>query len=176
MRGEPDQGDSGVPLTMPVRLIASLCDRLSAGVAPHEAWNAIGVATAALFGPGLLTINANVLATGEVVRLWSSNLTYYPIGGRKFKGDSAWAQQVLHRGEVFIGEGDGALAQVFDDIATIRTLGLTAVVNVPLCERGRCVGTFNFLAARSAWSDREIAALRLLAQLAVPAVLATKAE
>ncbi|EHP42892.1 hypothetical protein OR16_11578 [Cupriavidus basilensis OR16] len=159
-------------VSLPVPLLASLCDTLARAGRPTIAFDAIGSATAALLGPGLLTINAYRRASSEVVRLWSSNTAAYPLGGRKFKADTPWTRWVLHQGEVFVGEGDAALEAVFDDISTIRGLALSAVVNVPVCEGGRCVGTFNFLAARSAWAQSEVAVLRLLAQMVVPAVMA----
>jgi len=159
-------------VTLPVALLASLCDTLARAAKPAIAFDAIGSATAALLGPGLLTINAYRRASSEVVRLWSSDTTAYPVGGRKYKADTPWTRWVLHQGEVFVGEGDVALEAVFDDISTIRGLSLSAVVNVPVCERGQCVGTFNFLAARSAWTPSEVAVLRLLAQMVAPAVMA----
>ncbi|MDW3685670.1 GAF domain-containing protein [Cupriavidus sp. CV2] len=159
-------------VTLPVPLLASLCDTLARAAEPTVAFDAIGSATAALLGPGLLTINAYQRASSEVVRLWSSDTAAYPVGGRKRKADTPWTRRVLHQGEVFVGEGDAALEAVFDDISTIRGLALSAVVNVPVCERGRCVGTFNFLAARSAWTPGEVAVLRLFAQMVVPAVMA----
>ncbi|WP_454727134.1 MULTISPECIES: GAF domain-containing protein [Cupriavidus] len=159
-------------VTLPAAVLDALCGELARADTPAAAFDAIGGATAALLGPGLLTINAWRRDSAEVERLWSSNTAAYPVGGRKRKADSAWLRQLLGRREAFVGEGDDALATVFDDIAVIRGLGLSAVVNVPVCEAGQCVGTFNFLAARTAWAPGEVATLRMLAQMAVPAVTA----
>lgn len=146
--------------------------RAAPGQAEHTAalFDAVGDATLALLGPGLLTINLWRPDTREVVRQWSSDPAAYPVGGSKRKGDTPWTRQLLERTEVFVGEGDAALAEVFDDIATIRALGLRAVVNVPIGERGRCIGTFNYLSPRSAWQADEVETLRRLADLAAPAV------
>lgn len=137
---------------------------------------AVGETTLRLLGPGLLTINAWRPQTSQVVRLWSSDPVAYPVGGSKHKGDTPWARRVLWHAEVFVGEGDAALAEVFDDIATIRGLGLTAVVNVPVVagrEAGRrtgpCAGTFNYLAARTQWRPDEVRLLEALAAFLVPA-------
>lgn len=162
-------------VTLPAAVLDALCGQLARADAPAAAFDAIGSATAALLGPGLLTINAWRRDSAEVERLWSSDPAAYPVGGRKHKPDSPWSRQLLGQGEVFVGEGDHALAAVFDDIAVIRALGLSAVVNVPVCERGQCVGTFNFLAARAAWAPGEVATLRMLAQMATPAVVAAAA-
>lgn len=150
----------------------ALCDRLAHAATPVAVMDAVGQATLELVGPGLLTINAWQAQGGVIERLWSSDPAAYPVGGRKIKGDTAWTRQLLVRGEVFVGEGDAALAAVFDDIAVIRGLGLNGVVNVPLCQDGSVIGTFNYLAAVQGWTAHEIAALRLLGQLSMPAVAA----
>ena len=149
----------------------ALCDRLQQARDPATAFDAIGAATLQAIGPGLLTINAWHAGPAQIERLWSSHPSAYPVGGRKSKRDGPWRRQLLERGELFIGEGDAALAAVFDDVQVIRGLGCTAVVNVPLCCQARVIGTFNYLADRSAWSPAELAALRVLAALATPAVV-----
>ncbi|MBU65973.1 MAG: GAF domain-containing protein [Cupriavidus sp.] len=148
----------------------ALFDRLRDAATPRVAMDAIGQATLDIVGPGLLTINAWHARTGEIERLWSSDPAAYPVGGKKRKGDTSWTRQLLVRGEVFVGEGDDALAAVFDDIATIRALRLNGVVNVPLCHGGKVIGTFNYLADVDAWTANEITALRMLGQFAVGAV------
>ncbi len=147
-----------------------LCDQLQQARGPGAAFDAIGAATLQALGPGLLTINAWHAGPAQIERLWSSHPSAYPIGGRKQKGDSPWRRHLLERGEVFVGEGDAALAEVFDDVQLIRALGCTAVVNVPLCCHSRVIGTFNYLADRSVWSPAEVAALRVMGALATPAV------
>lgn len=147
-----------------------LCDRLQQAQEPAAAFDAIGATTLQAIGPGLLTINAWHAEQAQIERLWSSDTSAYPVGGRKSKGDSPWRRQLLERGELFIGEGDAALAAVFDDVQVIRGLGCTAVANVPLCHHGRVIGTFNYLAERAEWSAAELAALRVLAALAGSAV------
>lgn len=142
---------------------------------------AVGATTLRLLGPGLLTINAWRPQMSQVVRLWSSDPVAYPVGGSKHKGDTPWARRVLWQAEVFVGEGDAALAEVFDDIGTIRGLGLTAVVNVPVLpavrgrEAGRrpgpCAGTFNYLAARTQWRPDEVRLLETLAAFVAPAFM-----
>lgn len=60
-----------------------------------------------------------------------------PIGGPQEKTPTAWTRQLLHRAEVFVGEGDAAWAAVFEEHAHIAARGLHAVVNVPLLDAGR---------------------------------------
>jgi len=137
-----------------------------------------------LMGDGLLTVNLNASLRAqadqgsaqdegfvELQRIWTSNSASYPVGGRKRKAMTPWTRQLLSHAEVFIGEGDAALAGVFDDHVLIASLGLRSVVNVPMVdERGTCFATFNALGTRARWQRSEVLALRLLAALATPAV------
>ena len=130
-----------------------------------------------LLGDGLLTVNLDVTAESaqadvvELQRIWSSRPDAYPVAGRKQKRLTPWTQQLLRRAEVFVGEGDDALDAVFDDHRLITSMGLHAVVNVPLVQPGgRCLATFNVLGTRPRWAPVEILQIELLAALAWPAV------
>ncbi|MBA2961889.1 GAF domain-containing protein [Ramlibacter sp. MAH-25] len=155
----------------------TLCEALGRNPDPAQALAAIEGARQALLGPGLLTVNLVATEPGDapgeihLQRGWSSDPAAYPVGGRKRKLLTPWTEQLLVRGEVFIGEGEGALASVFDDHARIAALGLQAVINVPLIEGGRCRATFNALGMRPWWTREDIAVVRLLALLAAPFAL-----
>lgn len=137
-----------------------------------------------LLGAGLLTVNLDVSgsavgSTGSpeasdtivLERIWSSDPVAYPVGGRKRKSLTPWTRQLFQRAEVFVGEGEAALAQVFDDHTVITGLSLQAVVNVPLLDdAGRCFATFNALGPQPRWLPQDVLALRLLASLVTPAV------
>ena len=173
-------------LRLPAAVCELLCGTLPRASSLDAALRVIEQVRQLQLGDGLLTINVDATpetaldippgsASDEVVelqRLWSSNPAAYPLGGRKRKPMTPWARQLLHRAEVFIGEGDARLAEVFDDHARIASLGLHAVINVPLLAGGRCVATFNVLGSRAAWQLHEILLVRLLAVLAAPWVLA----
>jgi hypothetical protein len=162
-------------------LPASACRLLSHDLlradGPEAALAVIEAVRQQLLGDGLLTINLNATSPGaepdviELQRAWSSRPEQYPVAGRKRKTLTPWTRQLLQRAEVFVGEGDAALAAVFDDAGLIRSMGLHAVVNVPLVEPGgRCFATFNVLGGHGAWSARERLLIELLAVLALPAV------
>jgi len=106
---------------------------------------------------------------GEVERIYSTNSAAYPVGGRKQKRDTAWAEHVLTRQQMFVGEGEDAIRGAFDDHATILGLGLRSIVNVPVIAHGRCVGTVNFLMRSATIPPTDVAAALILGQLAGPA-------
>jgi GAF domain-containing protein len=167
---------------MPPGVCEALCSALERAPDDAEALAAIEAARHALLGPGLLTVNLDATRpddpAGEIhlQRGWSSNPAAYPVGGRKRKLLTPWTEQLLVRGQIFIGEGDDALASAFDDYARISGLGLKAVINVPLIEDGRCRATFNVLGTRPRWRDEEVLAVRLLALLAKPFALRLRAS
>jgi GAF domain-containing protein len=162
---------------LPADICERLCDALPRAATFDAAMAHIEAVRLALLGPGLLTVNLNATTADDppdevqLQRLWSSDLKAYPVAGRKRKTLTPWTRQLLVRAEVFVGEGDAALAEVFDDHALIAALGLRAVVNVPLLEDGRCAATFNVLGTRASWAPGEIALVKLLALLATPWVL-----
>lgn len=166
--------DAGV---LPLAVCERLCNALPRAATFDAAMGHIEAARLALLGPGLLTVNLNATTSDDppdevqLQRLWSSNPQAYPVAGRKRKTLTPWTRQLLVRAEVFIGEGDATLAEVFDDHALITALGLRAVVNVPLLEDGRCAATFNVLGTRARWMPEEIALVKLLALVATPWVL-----
>jgi hypothetical protein len=164
-------------LALPVAICRLLSHDLPRAADPGAALAIVEAVRQQLLGDGLLTINLDVTspeaAPGvvELQRAWSSRPAHYPVAGRKRKTLTPWTRQLLRQAEVFVGEGDDALAAVFDDAALIRSMGLHAVVNVPLVEPGgRCFATFNVLGGNQAWTPRERLLIELLAVLALPAV------
>ena len=179
---EADGADAA--LRLPPAACAVLCQDLPR--APHldAAMQAVERVRRSLLGEGLLTVNLHLQALAgdsavpagladEVVlqRIWSSLPGAYPVAGSKRKTMTAWSRHLLVNAEVFVGEGENALAEVFDDHTLITSLGLRAVVNVPLLDdKGRCFATFNALGTRPHWRPADIWLLRLLGTLATPAV------
>ena len=167
---------------LPLAVCEQLCCALSRADTIDAALTHIEAARLAVLGPGLLTVNLDATRPEDPVdevqlqRLWSSEALAFPVAGRKRKTATPWTEQLLRRAEVFVGEGAGVLAQVFDDHARIAALGLQAVVNVPLLHGGRCVATFNVLTTRPRWQAAEIATVRLLALLATPWVVGARAK
>lgn len=161
---------------LPADACLALCTQLPRAADLDAALATIEGVRHGLLGEGLLTVNANLSCGSdaqvvELQRIWSSNPAAYPPAGRKRKTLTPWTRQLLLRGEVFVGEGAEALAQVFDDHALIASLGLCAVVNVPLPGRdGMVLATFNVLGRRPRWQPEEVLLIRLLARFAAPAV------
>lgn len=85
------------------------------------------------------------LASGEVERVHTSDPGAYPLGGRKPRRDTAWSRQVLVRGEPYYANDAAGIRAAFEDAERILGLGLGAVINVPVKDADRVLGTLNFL-------------------------------
>ena len=133
------------------------------------AFQAIDAHARASLAHTLCTVNRYDAQAMRVVRLYSSNPEAYPPGGSKDKAGTPWGRHVLLERQVFVGEGEEAIREFFDDHGAIRDLGLRSVINVPVVYGGVCLGTVNFLMPRPRVSDADVHAARLAALLALPA-------
>jgi GAF domain-containing protein len=113
-------------------------------------------------------------AASTVERIYSSNETAYPVGGRKVKKESDWSRHVLVEHRVLVSAGDDAIRKHYNDHAIIFGLGLHSCVNVPLVSHGKCIGTLNVLRPQAEWSGEQVALARVLGLAALAGVLALK--
>ncbi|MEX0694448.1 MAG: GAF domain-containing protein [Rhodospirillales bacterium] len=120
-------------------------------------------AAARLIGHQLFTIMAFHAETMEVERCHSSNPDKYPTGGRKQKRDTAWGHHVLEQGQHYIGYNADDIRRSFDDHAVIQDLGLESVLNIPIEENGRAVGTMNLLDKAGYYHEGQVDIARVIA-------------
>ena len=159
-------------IRLPADAFSVLCERLPRAEGFDDAMDLAERFRQTVLGDGLMTVNCvhSVSERGVLLqRIWSSRPREYPVGGTKLKSMTNWTRQLLLRGELFIGEGLGALEDVFDDAQLIASMGLRAVMNVPLVRQdGSCFATFNVLGTRERWTSGDQVVIRLLAELMRP--------
>lgn len=170
-------------LNLPAADVERLCEQLDASPSWPQAMGLLDAARRAWVGRGILSVNANVDAPerrdGQVLlqRIWTSDPASYPVGGRKHKAMTPWTRTLLVEHRVFRTEGRVAMTETFDDHALMASLDLHAALNVPILDGNRqCVAIFNFMGAQTAWNAAQVGALRLLATLARPWILAEAAK
>jgi hypothetical protein len=125
--------------------LAPLVDALRRADRPPSIYRAVETLSAAVIGHRLFTIMRFDAERAEVERVHTNVPTVYPVGGRKTKKDTAWSDHTLRDMKVFRASGPDAIRAAFDDHATILSLGLGSVLNIPLVFAGRCIGTMNLL-------------------------------
>jgi GAF domain-containing protein len=123
-------------------------------------------------GHTLFTVMRNLASGAEVERVYSGDPAAYPVGGRKKKEGTRWGGIVLDRGEVFLAPDPAALRAAYPDYELIFSLGIGAILNVPICHAGRCIGTMNLCGDAGQYSEADIPTGKLLAGLLVPMVMA----
>ncbi len=160
------------------RTALTLADTATIADIAAEARDAAAVfdAVAALaqraIGHRLFTIMRLHAGTQDVERLYSSLPDAYKVSGRKPKQGTPWGEQVLDRGEIFVANTPAEIERAFSDFPLILSLGIGAIMNVPIRFRGASLGTMN-LCHEAGWftqDDRDPG--RLIAALLVPPLLA----
>jgi GAF domain-containing protein len=151
-----------------VAAIAAAC----AGTDPVALFAAIDAYARPVLRQALCTVNRFDAQRIAVVRLYSSDPVAYPPGGSKQKAGTPWGQHVLLDRQVYVGEGEAAIREFFDDHATIVALGLKSVINVPVVANDVCLGTLNLLMSTERVDSGQVAFARLAGLLAVPGFLA----
>lgn len=138
---------------------------------PDALLAALGEAVQASLGCLLFTVLAHDAAAGTLRRLYSTRPDINPVGGTKPVTESDWMRQVLRRGEPYIGRTPEDLAAVFFDHALLWSIGCGSVLNMPVVWSGRVLGSLNILHRAGWYSEAQLPMARVLAQLAVPALL-----
>ncbi|WP_447921353.1 GAF domain-containing protein [Achromobacter aegrifaciens] len=143
---------------------------------PAAAFRAIDAHAHAALAHTLCTVNRYDAQAMRVVRLYSSNPEAYPPGGSKDKSGTAWGRHVLLQQKLFVGEGEDAIREFFNDHDAIQRLGLRSVINVPVVYGEVCLGTVNFLMPRATVSQVDVQAAQLAGLLALPAFQALRPQ
>jgi hypothetical protein len=155
----------------PLPLLGHVAAAHGATGQPLATFRALDHALAEAIGHVLFTVLVHHAAQRESERFYTNMPDAYPTGGRKPVTDSPWMQQVIFRGEPYIGRTREDIGEVFFDHQLIWSLGCESVLNLPVRWRGQTLGTLNLL-HRAGWYDQaDVPVGVLFAQLATPALL-----
>jgi hypothetical protein len=154
--------------------IAAVMEITASNADPHATFRAVDALAGRTVGHTLFTVMRNIEASQEVERVYSSNPTAYPVGGRKQKEGTRWGGIVLDRGEVFLARDRDELRAAFPDYELIFSLGIGAILNVPIRYAGRCIGTLNLCGETGHYGEADVPTGLLLAALLVPVVMVAK--
>lgn len=139
---------------------------------PGTTFEAAGSVFQRHIGFGLYTIT-HILPGGlEVERLHSTNPAAYAVGGRKPVVASAYRDQVFGSLRPFLGRKPADFIPFFPDHPFIVSLGLGAVINVPLVFNGTALASVNLLHREGAYDDHHLEPAMAIARMIVPALLA----
>ncbi len=138
---------------------------------PGATFRALDAALAEAPGHILFTVLVHHPGLRQSERYYSNRPAEYPVGGRKPVTDSAWMRQVIFAGQPYIGRTREDIRDVFFDHELIWSLGCESVLNLPVRWAGQTLGTLNLLHRAGHYSAADVAAVRVLGHLALPALL-----
>ncbi|MEX2365996.1 MAG: GAF domain-containing protein [Pseudohongiellaceae bacterium] len=113
-------------------------------------------------GAKLFTIMVLDNEAGLARRAYTSHPTDYPATGSKPMRQDRWSEQVIDNQKPFIANSTEGFSDVFSDHPLINALGCESVLNVPVIDRNKVVGTVNFLDAKDHFTADRVAALQNL--------------
>jgi hypothetical protein len=157
------------PPVDPVPHLAAVAKAAAEGEGPPAVFTALDGALAATLGHKLFTALLFHAATGESERFYTNQPKAYPIGGRKPLNPTFWAKLVIEGRRPYLGRTAADIKAVFFDHALIDSLGCRSVINLPVVEAGKILGTLNILHEEQWYDETDFALGSVFAALAVPA-------
>jgi hypothetical protein len=151
--------------------IAAVIAGSSESADARETYRAVERIAAETMGWRLFTIVRYVEAAAAVERIHSSDEKAYPVGGRKPLDKITASHGAMERGEVFLAATKEEVREAFFDHELIFSLGISAILNVPIRHAGRRLGTINLCGEEGMYGAAEIACGKILAGLLVPSLL-----
>lgn len=149
------------------RAIERIARMLQDGGHADVVWNEFERGLTEVFGQTLFTVLAYDEASSRLGRLHSNRLDINPVGGLKRVTQSRWSDQVLRRGEIFIGSTREDIQAVFSEYRVLWSIGCESVLNIPVRKNGVTLGTMNLLGEAGLYDDADLAIALVFAQLAV---------
>jgi hypothetical protein len=134
--------------------LSALAMALRAGDQPSRLFGAVEEIAGKVIGHRLFTIMRVCPGGSEIERVYTSLPAIYPVGGRKKKAETAWANHVLLDMKIFCATTPADVRAAFDDHKTILELGLGSILNIPVVFNQQCVGTMN-LCHDAGWYRQE---------------------
>jgi len=112
---------------------------------PRAAYAAMHKLTDAVLGAKLFTILLIDQDAGVMRRLYSSDHVIYPEGGVDPIGDTIWERTIIGEKKPLVNWDYEELKTLLPEHATLRALGLGAMLNLPIVVGGKTIGTLNIL-------------------------------
>ena len=138
---------------------------------PRAVFTALERVTAEILGHRLFTMMRYHAGPSESERVWSSQPSVYPLGGRKRVVDHSWARQLFREGRPYLSRTPAEIRAVFPDHELIFSLGCGSALNLPVVYAGRVLGTMNLLREEGGYDESHIVLGLICAALAVPTYL-----
>lgn len=138
---------------------------------PEALLQVLGDVVGEAIGYLLFTVLAHDAAGRTMRRIYSTRPDINPVGGTKPITDAPWMEQVLLRGEPYIGYTREDLKSVFFDHELLWSIGCGSVLNMPVVWSGTVLGSLNMLHQAGWYDEGHLTMAGLFAQLTAPALM-----
>lgn len=128
-----------------LELLGTAARTLADSADPMVLYRAVEAALGELVGYRLFTLLRATPTRDGLERMHSSDLRTYPPGGVKPVGGDPWLQRLLTDARPALSPDAAAVTRNFPDAQAIFGLGCASVLNIPVCCRGRILGSMNLL-------------------------------
>ena len=126
-----------------LELLSDIADHMRSDCRVRKPYALVESALGELVGFRLLTILR--MEDVQVRRLHSSDPESYPAGGVKDISNDTWLREMLEAGKPVVSNTPELVRQRFLDHQSIFSLGCGAVLNVPITDTRRTLGSINLL-------------------------------
>ena len=121
-----------------------------------------------LIGHKLLTFTV-IHPNGDcVIRLFSNLQGDYALEDTKPMVKDEWSEQVIENSIPFYVSTAQQMQPILPDYQKLADMGLGSMMNIPICENGKTIGTANLLDADGAYQNIDFKSLIECCQLVAP--------
>ena len=103
-----------------------------------------------------------------VERVYSNNTKIYPLLGTKPIPKNSWTNKVINNKKYFFGESKNQIKKLFFDYEKIFSLGCGSIINIPIINDKKILGTLNILHKEKFYTIKSVKMIQPYAQLLSP--------
>ena len=103
-----------------------------------------------------------------VERVYSNNTKIYPLLGTKPIPKNLWTQKVIVSKKIFFANNYDLIKKLFFDHRIIYSLGCGSIINIPIINNKKILGTLNMLHKEKFYTKKNIKFIKPYAQLLSP--------
>ena len=103
-----------------------------------------------------------------VERVYSNNTKIYPLLGTKPIPKNSWTNKVINNKKYFFGESKNQIKKLFFDYKIIHSLGCGSIINIPILNNKKILGTLNVLHEEKYYTKKSVNNIKPFAQLLAP--------
>ena len=107
-------------------------------------------------------------STKYVERVYSNNKKIYPLLGTKPIPKNVWTRKVIIEKKEFLASNFNEIKKLFFDYEIIHSLGCGSIINIPILNNKKILGTLNVLHKEKYYTKKSVNNIKPFTQLLAP--------